>query len=63
MKTKELRELSNDELSKKILDMKIELKNLRFSKARGENKNPLKRRNVKREIAKMLTIKKEKGWN
>lgn len=63
MKAKDLRDMAKEELVKKIQELTIELKNLRFSKASGENKNPLKRRNVRRDIARALTIKKEKGWS
>lgn len=63
MKAKEIRELAKEDIAKRILDSRVELKNLRFAKVAGENKNPLKRRNTKRLIARMLTIQKEKGWN
>jgi len=63
MKAEKLRELGKDEVEKKIQDLRIELKNLRFGKAKGEDKNPLKRRIVRREIARVLTVQKEKGWN
>ncbi len=63
MKALKLRELSKEELTKKLIDLKAELKNLRFSKAKGEEKSPLKRRNVRRDIARVLTIIREKGWN
>ncbi len=62
MKAKNLRELTKDELLKKLSDFKSELRGLRFSKVKGEDKNPLKRRNLKRDIARILTIQKEKGW-
>lgn len=63
MKTKEIREFTKEEILKKLADGKLELKNLRFSKAKGEDKSPLKRRELKRNIARLLTIQKEKGWN
>jgi len=63
MKPKEIRELTKEEILKKLSDSKIELKNLRFAKVKGEDKNPLKRRLLRRDIARYLTIQKEKGWN
>lgn len=63
MKAKELREHTKEEALKKMNDLKLELKNLRFGKVRGEDKNPLKRRSVRRDIARILTVMKEKGWN
>ncbi len=63
MKAKEIRELTKEEIEKKLIDFKGELLKSRFSKVKGEDKNPLKRRNLKRDIAKLLTIKKQKGWN
>ena len=42
--------------------MAIEFKNFRFAKAKGEDKNPLQRRFVRRDIARVLTIMREKGW-
>lgn len=63
MKTEKIREFTKEELQKKLFDAKVELKNLRFAKAKGEDKSPLKRRNIRREIARLLTINKEKGWN
>jgi large subunit ribosomal protein L29 len=60
MKVKELRELSKDELEKKLNDFREEYRKIRFAKIKGELKNPLKKRIVKRAIARILTIMKEK---
>ncbi|OGC23183.1 50S ribosomal protein L29 [candidate division WOR-1 bacterium RIFOXYC2_FULL_37_10] len=57
------KELTKDELLKEIQRLRTETKTLYFSKAKGEDKNPLKRRHVKRDIARILTTMKEKGWN
>lgn len=61
-KTKQLREMTKEELQKKITDLSHEFRTLRFAQAKGEQKNPLQKRNVRRAIARALTIKKEKGW-
>jgi large subunit ribosomal protein L29 len=61
MKTAELRELSNDELKKKLGDLRRELLTLRIKSANQQLKNPLKLREVRRTIARVLTIIREKG--
>jgi large subunit ribosomal protein L29 len=62
MKTsaKELRDLSNDELQTKAVDLKKELFNLRFQQAMGQIENPMRLRTLRRDIAKTKTILKEK---
>ena len=62
MKTsaKELRDLSNDELRTKAVDLKKELFNLRFQQAMGQIENPMRLRTLRRDIAKTKTILKEK---
>ena len=62
MKTsaKELRDLSNDELQTKAVDLKKELFNLRFQQAMGQIENPMRLRMLRRDIAKTKTILKEK---
>ncbi|MEW5693800.1 MAG: 50S ribosomal protein L29 [Candidatus Hydrogenedentota bacterium] len=56
MLARELREFSNDELTEKLLDFKRELFNLRVQRVSGEIKNPRRIREVKRTIARILTI-------
>jgi len=60
MKTQELRELSIDELSKKAADLRMELLKNRLERANHQNKNPLKLRHLRRNIAKILTVISEK---
>jgi len=60
MKTKEIRDLTNDELVKKIVDLKGELFNLRFRLATGQLDNPMGIKDVKRTIAKVQTIIRER---
>lgn len=59
MKTSEIRALSIDELNQKEKELRKELFNLRFQKATGEIQNPMRIRQVKRDIARILTIKTE----
>jgi len=60
MKVKDIRELSTEEISKKILDMKEELFNLRFQQATGNLEKPSRLRELRKTVAKMKTILKER---
>ncbi len=60
MKAKELRELSNAELEKKVAEFKSELFNLRFQLATGQLENPMRIREVKKNIARAKTILRER---
>ncbi|MFH1386649.1 MAG: 50S ribosomal protein L29 [bacterium] len=59
VKTSDLRELSVDELKKKIAEGEKELLHLRIQKANQQLKNPLKVREVRRGIARLKTIIRE----
>jgi len=60
VKPSELRAMTIDELGQKEQDLRKELFNLRFQQATGEIENPMRIRTVKKDIAKVLTIKSEK---
>jgi large subunit ribosomal protein L29 len=60
MKAKELRELSIPELKERVAKLREELMNLRFQKTIHRLENPMRIRQVLREIARVLTILKEK---
>lgn len=63
MKAKDLsvvRENSVDELQKKVMDLKAELFNLRFQLATGQLENPMRVKEVKKSIAQLKTILREK---
>lgn len=60
MKARELRELDDDELRKKEKDLREELFNLRFQHATGQLENTQRMKLVKREIARVLTILRER---
>lgn len=60
MKTTEIRELSAAELDTKLADLKEELFNLRFQMATGQCENLMKIRDVKKSIARIKTIQRER---
>ncbi|SHE71162.1 50S ribosomal protein L29 [Caloramator sp. mosi_1] len=57
---KALRESNLQELNKKVMDLKAELFNLRFQLATGQLENPMRIREVKKSIAQLKTIIREK---
>jgi large subunit ribosomal protein L29 len=61
MKTKELRQLSEGELFIKEKELGEELFNLRFQHATGQLDNVMRIPQVKRDIARVKTILKEKA--
>jgi large subunit ribosomal protein L29 len=60
MKAAELREGTVEELERKEQDLRRELFNLRFQQATGEIENPMRIRAIKKDIARVLTIAREK---
>ena len=60
MKINELRELSTAELEEKLAECKQELFNLRFQNAINQLDNPIKIGDVKKTIARILTIIRER---
>jgi len=60
MKARELRELSIPELKEKLVQLREELFNLRFQKTIHKLENPMRIRQVKRDIARILTVLREK---
>ncbi|NIA09261.1 MAG: 50S ribosomal protein L29 [Nitrospiraceae bacterium] len=61
MKTEELRELTRDELEQKVHEFKRKLFNLRFQKVGGELDNTAELAKTRQDIARALTIAREKG--
>ncbi|HIS51876.1 MAG TPA: 50S ribosomal protein L29 [Candidatus Onthomonas avicola] len=61
MKAKEIRAMSATELDSKLLELKKELFNLRFQHATNQLDNPQKLVDVKRDIARVKTIIREKA--
>ena len=54
-KAKDINELSNNELSARLRDLKQEALNLRLQKATGQLENPARIRQVRRETAQVMT--------
>ena len=60
MRARELRDLTDDELQQKLADTRQELFNLRFQAATGALDNSARLRLAKREIARILTVQRER---
>jgi len=60
VKVKELREMTDVELRKKLTDTKDELFRLRFQSATGQLDNPMKIQEVRRRIARVKTVLRER---
>ncbi len=60
MNNNDLRKLSNEELVKKISECKEELFNLRFSQATGNLEKPSRIRELRKLVARMKTIIRER---
>ena len=60
MKATEIRNLSVDELDKKLADLKKDLFMLRMQHATNHLDNPIKISNVRRDIARVKTVLREK---
>jgi large subunit ribosomal protein L29 len=60
MKANKIREMSVNELEQKLVELKGELFNLRFQMATGQLENPVRVRDVKKSIARIKTILREK---
>ncbi len=60
LKTKEIRNLSSEQLASKIDELKNELFNLRFRLATGQLDNPSSIKMVKKDIARAKTILRER---
>jgi large subunit ribosomal protein L29 len=60
MKTRDIRILQTTELEKRIREEEENLVHLKFQKATSQLESPIKIRSVRREIAKMKTVLREK---
>ena len=59
MKMEKVRELTMNELNEELKKMKNELFNLRFQHVTGQLENPMRMKDVKRDIAKIKTVIRE----
>jgi len=60
MELKKMRDMSELELNVELKKMKQELFNLRFQHVTGQLENPIKMRDMKKQIARVKTIIREK---
>lgn len=63
MKASEIKDLSMEEMLRKVDDLKQELFNLRFQHETGQLENPQKMKKTKRDIARVKTIIKQSELN
>lgn len=63
MKANNYRDMTIEQLSAKLTELKSELFNLRFQLATGQLENPLKVKYVKRDIARVKTFITQKEKN
>ncbi len=63
MKINEIRDLSAEDLDKKLAELKEELFNLRFQMATGQCENPMKIREIKKSIARIKTVQRQNEIN
>mgnify|MGYP004451952311 CR=1 FL=1 len=60
MTNKEIRDLTNEQIVKKIEEYKEELFNLRFSQATGNLEKPSRIRELRKLVARMKTVLRER---
>jgi large subunit ribosomal protein L29 len=60
MKARELADLDADELAAKLAEAKEELFNLRFQNVTGQLDNPHRLREVRKDIARVLTVMRQR---
>ena len=59
MKAQKIREMSDKQISEKVKELRMDLLKERFLRSTNQQKNPLKKRGIRKDIARMLTILKE----
>ncbi|MBQ6067111.1 MAG: 50S ribosomal protein L29 [Clostridia bacterium] len=59
MKASDIRKMSAAELDEKLLELKDELFKLRFQQAINQLDNPMRISAVKKDIARVLTVKRD----
>ncbi len=63
MKANEIREKTEQELENELIELKSELFKLRFQLATNQLDNPMKLKEVKRNIARVKTVLRERELN
>jgi large subunit ribosomal protein L29 len=61
VKASEVHDLKDDELVAKLIDARQEAFNLRFRQATGELENTARIGSARRDVARLLTVAKERG--
>ncbi len=60
MKVKEIREMTTEDIKKKIMDAKEELFNLRFSASLGNLEKPSRIKELRHDVARCKTVLRER---
>jgi len=60
LKVDQMRQMSDDEVGAKLKEFKEELFNLRFQMATGQLDNPMRLKAVRKNIARVKTIQRER---
>ena len=60
---KEIRDLTNEEITKKIEEYKEELFNLRFNQATGNLEKPSRINELRKQVARLKTVLRERELN
>ena len=60
MKVKEIRELTTEEINKKLVETKEELFNLRFQQATGNLEKPSRIKDLRHTVARLKTVLRER---
>ena len=62
MKAADIRAMTIDQIEDEVLKLKKEQFNLRFQRATGQLENTSRVREVRRDIARLKTVAKNKTW-
>ena len=60
MKVKEIRELTTEEINKKLVEAKEELFNLRYQQATGNLEKPSRIKDLRHTVARLKTVLRER---
>ncbi len=63
MKVDQIRQMTDEEVAAKLKEFKEELFNLRFQMATGQLDNPMRLKAVRKNIARVKTIQRERELN
>jgi len=63
LRADEVRDLTDEELDRKLAELKEELFNLRFQLATGQLDNPMRVKAVRKDIARVHTVRRERELN